>query len=84
LGRLVLGLGAASPGIAAEIGHADMNGGGLRCAVAHGFQLLRGDYGGLDRGDFAEPALVLGLLEAVDEVGVDLLKARRLNRRRRR
>ena len=33
-----------------------------------------GGQGGLDRGDFAEPALVPGLLEAVEEVGVDLLQ----------
>ncbi|MFJ8313302.1 MULTISPECIES: hypothetical protein [unclassified Streptomyces] len=36
------------------------------CAAAHG---------GLDGGDLAEPALVPGLLEAVDEVGMDLLEA---------
>jgi hypothetical protein len=53
-----------------------VDGGRLRCTIAHGLQFLRGGgHGGLDRGDFAEPALVLGLLEAVDEIGVDLLKA---------
>ncbi|MEU0691171.1 hypothetical protein [Streptomyces uncialis] len=35
---------------------------------------------GLDGVDLAEPALVPGLLEAVDEVGVDLLKAWHLGR----
>jgi hypothetical protein len=40
--------------------------------------LLGGDESGLDRGDIAEPALTLGLLEAVVEVGVDLLQPRYL------
>ncbi|MFG2631787.1 hypothetical protein [Streptomyces sp. NPDC048473] len=58
-----------------------MNGGGLSRAVAHGLQLLRGGgHSGLDCGDLAEPALVPGLLESVDEVGADLLKARHLVR----
>ncbi|WP_405192944.1 hypothetical protein [Streptomyces anulatus] len=50
--------------------------GRLRCTLAHGLQLLRGGgHGGLDGGDLAKPALVPGLLGAVDEVGVDLLEA---------
>ncbi len=53
----------------------------MRCTVAHGLQLLGGGgQGGLDGGDLAEPALVPGLLEAVDEVGVDLLEAWHLGR----
>jgi hypothetical protein len=48
----VLGVGAASSGIAADVRHAEMDGGRLRCTVAHGLQLLRGSgQGGLDRGD---------------------------------
>jgi hypothetical protein len=36
--------------------------------------------GGLDRGDLAEPALLLGLLESVGEVDVDLFQSRQLGR----
>lgn len=44
--------------------------------VAHGSQLLcGGGHSGLDGGDLAKPALVLGFLQAVDEVSADLLKA---------
>ncbi|WP_406447150.1 hypothetical protein OG782_00265 [Streptomyces sp. NBC_00876] len=44
--------------------------------VAHGGELLLGGgEAGLDRGDLAEPALFLGLLEAVDQVRADLLQA---------
>jgi hypothetical protein len=32
--------------------------------------------GGLDRGDLAHPALLLGFLESVGEAGVDLLQPR--------
>lgn len=72
----VLKLSAASSGITAEVGHAEVDRGRLGCTLAHGLQLLPGGgHGGLDGGDLAEPALVLGLLEAVDEVGVDLLEA---------
>ncbi|MEU0481357.1 hypothetical protein ABZ260_19490 [Streptosporangium sp. NPDC006013] len=47
----------------------------LRSEVAHGLQLLRCcGWGGLDRGDFTEPALVLGFLEPVVEVGVDFFE----------
>jgi len=43
--------------------------------LVHGSQLLRGGgQGGLDRGDLPEPALVLGFLETVGQVGVDLLQ----------
>jgi hypothetical protein len=43
--------------------------------VAHGLQLLAsGGRGGLDRGDLAEPALLLCLPEPVAEVGADLFK----------
>jgi hypothetical protein len=34
----------------------------------------------LDRGDFAEPALLPDLMEAVEEVGVDLLESWPLSR----
>ncbi|MET7312183.1 MULTISPECIES: hypothetical protein [unclassified Streptomyces] len=37
-----------------------------------------GGHGGLDRGDLTEPALLLGLLETVGEVGVDLLQSGQL------
>jgi hypothetical protein len=47
----------------------------LRCTLAHGLQFLSGGgHGGLDGGDLATPALVPDLLEAVDDVGVDLLE----------
>jgi len=36
--------------------------------------LAGGGQGGLDRGDFTEPALLPGLLEAIQEIGVDLLQ----------
>jgi hypothetical protein len=43
--------------------------------VAHrGEFLLGGGEARLDRRDLAEPALFLGLLEAVDQVGADLLQ----------
>jgi len=54
----------------AEVGHAQVGRvpGGQR---AHGRQLLRGGgQGGLDRGDLPGPALLVGLLESVGEVGV--------------
>jgi hypothetical protein len=39
---------------------------------AHGVQFLDGGcHGGLDRGDLAESALLLGFLEPVGEVGTD-------------
>jgi hypothetical protein len=38
--------------------------------------LVRGCEGRLDRGDFTEPALVLGFLEPIDKVGADLLQSR--------
>jgi hypothetical protein len=48
---------------------------------AHGLEFLgRGGHGGLDRCDFSQPALLFGLLQAVDEVGVDLPQSRRLGR----
>ncbi|MEV6568811.1 hypothetical protein [Streptomyces kronopolitis] len=44
--------------------------------VAHGGKLLlRGGEAGLDRGDLAEPSLVLGLREVVEQVRVDLLRS---------
>jgi hypothetical protein len=47
---------------------------------AHSFKLLGcGGHGGLDRGDLAEPALLLGLAESVGEVGVDLFQPRDLS-----
>ncbi|MEU0810944.1 hypothetical protein [Streptomyces sp. NPDC005970] len=53
-----------------------MDSGRLSCTLTHGLKFLGGgSQGGLDGGDLAEPALDLGLLEAVDEVGVDLLEA---------
>ncbi|MFE9141916.1 hypothetical protein ACWCO0_25630 [Streptomyces tubercidicus] len=39
----------------------------------HGELLLSGGEAGLNRGDLAEPALFLGLLEPVEQVRVDLL-----------
>jgi hypothetical protein len=43
--------------------------------VAHGCKFLcGGGQGGLDRGDFAEPALFPGLLEPGAQVGVDLFQ----------
>jgi hypothetical protein len=51
----------------------------LGCRRSHGDELLLGGgQGGLDRGDLAEPALLLGLIKAVGEVGVDLLQSRYL------
>ena len=48
--------------------------------LPHGLQFLRcGGHGGLDRGDLAEPALFLGLLEPVGEIGADLFQARHLS-----
>ncbi len=48
---------------------------------AHGLQFLRcGGQGGLDRGGLAEPPLVLGFVEPVDEVGVDFFQAWHLYR----
>lgn len=73
--RSAFWLGAGSSGVATEVGHAEVDGERLGRTVAHGLQLQGGGQGGLDGGDFAEPALVPGLLEAVDEVGVDLLEA---------
>ena len=56
-------------------GHAQADGSTAGGELAHGFQFLRrGGQGGLDCGDFAEPALLPGLLEAIEEVGVDLLE----------
>ncbi len=75
LGR---GLGG-SPDRLADVGHAEADGvaaGGLR----HGLELLSGGgQGGLDRGDFTEPALFPGLLKAFEEIGVDLLQPWPLN-----
>lgn len=70
-----------APGGRADVRHAEVNararGSG---GVAHGFKFLcGGGQGGLDRGDLAEPALVLGLLEPVGEVGANLLQARLLS-----
>jgi hypothetical protein len=56
-------------------GHAQADRSPAGGELAHGFQFLRrGGQGGLDRGDFAEPALLPGLLEAIEEGGVDLLE----------
>jgi len=67
---------AGSSGCAAHVGHAEVDGGATADGeFTHGLQLLRGGgQGGLDRGDFAGPALVFGLLEPVAEVGVDLFQ----------
>ncbi|MCD9145440.1 hypothetical protein [Streptomyces albireticuli] len=47
--------------------------------IAHGGELLfGGGEAGLDRGDFAEPSLFLGLAEPVEQVGVVLLQPRHL------
>jgi hypothetical protein len=66
---------------AADVGHAEVDGGRLGRTVAHGLQLLGGGgQSGLDRSDLAEPAMVLGLLVPIDEVGVDLAEAWHLGR----
>ncbi|MFY4716955.1 hypothetical protein [Streptomyces sp. LaBMicrA B280] len=53
-----------------------MNGGVPGHEIAHGGELLfRGGEAGLDRGDLAKPSLLLGLLEPVVQVRVDLLQA---------
>jgi hypothetical protein len=70
-----------SSGCAAYLGHAEVRGGAAGGEFTHGLQFLRGGgQGGLDRGDLAEPALVPGLLKAIEEIGVDLLQARHLGR----
>lgn len=47
---------------------------------AHGFEFSdSGGHGGLDRGNFAQPALLFRLLKAVNEVGMDLLHPRYLS-----
>jgi hypothetical protein len=49
--------------------------------VLHGLQLLAsGGEGGFDGSDFAEPALLFGLGEPVDEVGLDLFESGLLSR----
>jgi hypothetical protein len=49
---------------------------GCAAGSAHGFKFLCcSGHCGFDRGDFAQPALLLSLLEPVDEVGVDLLQS---------
>jgi hypothetical protein len=53
----------------------------MGCLDPHRDELLFGSGdGGLDRGDLAEPALLLGLLESVGEVDVDLFQSRQLGR----
>ncbi|MEU7900521.1 hypothetical protein AB0B45_47790 [Nonomuraea sp. NPDC049152] len=59
----------------ADVGHAEAGGRASGC-LSHGLELLvSGGEGGLDGGDFTEPALILGLGETVDEVGVDLFES---------
>jgi hypothetical protein len=53
----------------------------LGCRRSHGTELLLGGGPcGLDRGDLAEPALLLGLLKPIDEVGMDTFQSRYLGR----
>src|SRR6266851_6965509 len=67
---------AGSPGVGPEVGHAEVDGGVLGGQLSHGGELLPGcGEAGLDRGHFAEPALLLGLAETVEEVDVDLLQS---------
>lgn len=48
---------------------------------AHSLEFLcGGGYGGLDRGDLAQPALFLGFPQPVDEVGADPFQPRHLSR----
>jgi hypothetical protein len=48
---------------------------------AHDGQFLfSSGYGGLDRGDLAQPTLFLGFPQPVDEVGVDPFQPRHLSR----
>jgi hypothetical protein len=59
-----------------EARHAEIGDSVLDRRQAHRIQLLlRRSQGGLDRGDFAEPALFLGLIEPVDQIGVELLQS---------
>jgi hypothetical protein len=63
----------------ANVGHAEVDGGLADGEFAHGLELLvGGGQGGLDRGDLAEPALLLCLLESVAQVAVDLFQPRYL------
>lgn len=56
--------------------HAKVGDGVLSGEFAHRGELLRGGgNAGLDRGDVTQPALLLRLVESVDEVGVDLLQS---------
>lgn len=67
---------AGPPDLAADAGNAEVDDGGARGHVLHGLQLLAsGGEGGFDGGDFAEPALLFGFGEPVDEVGLDLFES---------
>jgi hypothetical protein len=59
-----------------DVRHAEVCGGVFGGQLAHRGKLLasRGQ-ARLDRGDLAEPSLVLCFLETVQEVGLDLLEA---------
>ncbi|MGA4992049.1 hypothetical protein [Nonomuraea bangladeshensis] len=64
----------------ANVGHAEADGRRASGCLSHDLELLVGsDEGGLDGGNFTEPALFLGLGETVDEVGVDLFESRLLS-----
>jgi hypothetical protein len=66
---------AQARGTCPHAGHAQMNCRGVTGATAHRLQLLcGGGQGGLDRGELAEPALFLRLVEAVAEVGTDFFQ----------
>ena len=74
------GLGG-SPDRLADVGHAEADGVAAGGGLTHGLELLSGGgQGGLDRGDFTEPALFPGLLKAFEEISVDLLQASPLGR----
>jgi hypothetical protein len=63
-----------------ETGHPQGSSGLLCCRRSHGDELLLGGgQCGLDRGDLAEPALLLGLVKPADEVGVDTSQSRHLS-----
>jgi hypothetical protein len=58
---------SGSSGGGAEVRHAEVGDGVLGRDLAHGLEFpVGGGDAGLDRGDFAEPAVFLGLLEAVE------------------
>jgi hypothetical protein len=73
---LLVCVGGGPSGGGTEVGHAEVDGAVPFGDVVHrGELLLGGGETGLDRGDLAEPALFLGLLEPVEQVRADLFQA---------